>query len=148
MTRRRIALFAAMLALVGGGMALWAVVLDDDRGSASRLGLPQSGSGDDGAADGKGDGSADGSSAGESGEETRAFGSDLEARDGEQVPDETVYELVDALTAGGMPPVMGGSIVVEYAGRLDTVRVSGRFTGTRETTLTLEYRDGAWRLKE
>ncbi len=90
----------------------------------------------------------EGSSAGEGVEETRTPGSPEPARAGEQVPDETVYELVDVLSNAGVPPVMGGELTVEYGERLDIVRLSGRFTGTEETTLTLEYRDGEWRLKE
>lgn len=87
-------------------------------------------------------------SAGSSAEASPVPGSHAQAKPGDQVPDATAYELIDALRAAGIAPTMGGTLTMDYVGTLDTVKVSGTFEGTSATSYVLVYEDGAWKLKE
>lgn len=128
-----------MLALVVAGAAIWAITTGraEQRSTNGAIQLEPGVSLDVG------------SDVPEAGlESTRAPGSEVDALPGEQVPDEAAYEIVDALSDAGVPPVMGSELTVEYLGRLDRVRVTGTFTDSVKKTIVLVYRSGSWQLEE
>jgi hypothetical protein len=139
MSRRTLALGASLLALVVAGAAVWAITTGrmEQRPANGAIQLEPGAPADDGSVEP--DAGTD---------TTRTPGSDVEALPDEQVPDEAAYEIVDALSDAGVPPVMGSELTVEYLGRLDRVRVTGTFTDTGEKTMVLVYRSGSWQLEE
>lgn len=137
---RKLALAFAIALLVAAGYAAYAVISARDAGRASDVPveLPQ--------------GEPGGMPAGEeptsSAEPSRTPGSSVPAKEGDQVPDEAAYDLIDALATAGISPVMGTNLTLTYVERLDTVRVTGQFENTTTTSYVLEYEDGTWKVKK
>lgn len=137
---RRLALTVGIALLVAAGYAAWAVVSarDAERPAMTPAELPDGGPG----------GLPSGSEPTSSAEQSRTPGSSVPAREGDQVPDEAAYDLIDALATAGISPVMGTSLTLTYVELLDTVRVSGQFENTTTSSYVLEYEDGAWKVKK
>lgn len=137
---RRIALGVAIAVLVAGGYGLYALnsARDPDSRPGTSLGLPDAGEGP----------TPPGSGSSASAEASRTPGSSVPARDGDQVPDDAAYDIIDALRDAGKVPAMGSDLTLEYVGMLDTVKVTGTFEGGGQKTYTLEYRDGAWKVAQ
>lgn len=137
---RRIALGVAAILLVAGGYGAYVMASGRDTTKApdASLELP----GDDRSA------STGSSGTTEAAEASRTPGAPLPAREGDQVPDDAAYDIIDALRNAGIAPAMGTDLTLEYVGMLDTVKVTGTFEGAGQKTYTLEYRDGAWKVAQ
>lgn len=137
---RKLALAFAIALLVAAGYAAWAVLSarEADPPATTPAELPDGGPG----------GMPAGEEPTSSAEQSRTPGSSVPAREGDQVPDEAAYDLIDALATAGVSPVMGTSLTLTYVERLDTVRVSGQFENTETTSYVLEYEDGTWKVKK
>ncbi len=135
---RRIALGVAAALLVAGGYGLYTLRSARDAAPGTSLGLPD-------AAEGPTPRGAESSA---SAEASRTPGSSVPAREGDQVPDDAAYDIIDALRNAGIAPAMGTDLTLEYVGMLDTVKVTGTFEGAGQKTYTLEYRDGAWKVAQ
>lgn len=136
-TRNMVAAGVAVAVLIGGGLAFWAFGSPGGlKAPGSSLELPA--------------GTPGGISVGDESaqEPSRTPGSTIPARDGDQVPDEAAYEIIDALRKAGIAPKMGSDLTLEYVDKLDTVRATGTFEDTTTTSYVLVYDNGAWRTKE
>lgn len=135
--RNMVAAGVAVAVLIGGGLAFWAFGSPSDgKPPGSSLELPA--------------GSPGGVSAGDDSaqEPSRTPGSAIPVREGDQVPDEAAYEIIDALRKAGIAPKMGSDLTLEYVGKLDTVRATGTFEDTTTTSYVLVYNGGTWKTRE
>lgn len=129
---KRLLLIVAIALAVAGAYGVWALVSARDTTPPV---LVQPDTGD-----------TDGS--GSSADTSRTPGSPDAATADDHVPDDAAYEIIDALRNAGIAPVMGSDLELVYVDRLDTVKVSGSFEGTKTASFTLRYVSGAWKVGE